>query len=84
MLGGGSGHIDIAYKDITSSGFVGFDQNWSNPLHCTIENHTYKNVLGWLHPKNIEPTPPTPTEITTKKKFPWFIVYRKLRNQKRR
>jgi len=44
------GHIDIAYNNITTASFNGFDQNWGGKA-AHIQNHNYNGVLGWLHPK---------------------------------
>jgi hypothetical protein len=32
-------------------GFKSFDQNWPHVDVCTITDHNYKNVYGWLRPK---------------------------------
>ena len=50
-VGGGYGHISLFLSGNIGS-FQSFDQNWSIPLFCTIENHSYNNVRGWLRPKN--------------------------------
>lgn len=50
-VGGGAGHIAIALKDCTINNLKSFDQNWSKPLYCTTESHTYTNVRGWLRSK---------------------------------
>ena len=55
------GHVDIAYSNISSSGFTSFSQNWGTPLECSLVNHNYTNVSGWLRLKS--PTPPTPGYI---------------------
>ena len=92
-VGGGYGHIAIVYQNVTSSNFVSFDQNWNTPLRCKIENHTYRNILGWLRKKGSSPSPeppdpgpepPSPTPSFTKKtKFKWVLYARKLRNDKK-
>lgn len=50
-VGKGAGHIAIALEGANIASFKSFDQNWSKPLYCTIENHSYSNVRGWLRPK---------------------------------
>jgi hypothetical protein len=56
-VGGGAGHIGIFLEgDINS--FKSFDQNWGNNKFSEIEEHGYKNVVGWLRAKpNIIPQP---------------------------
>lgn len=49
------GHVDIAYSNISLSGFTSFSQNWSTPLQCSLVNHSYNNVSGWLRKKGISP-----------------------------
>jgi hypothetical protein len=50
------GHIAICVEDGNTKNFKSFDQNWSKPLYCTLETHTYTgtnhNVVGWLKPKS--------------------------------
>lgn len=75
-VGGGYGHVDIAYQNISNTSFIGFDQNWNSPLRTSIENHNYNNVLGWLRKKS--PSPPIPTTFK-KSKFPFVLYARKLR-----
>ena len=59
--GGGAGHVSIVYSDISSSGYTGFDQNWSTPGRCSLDSHNYNYVLGYLKPKgSTPPTPPVP------------------------
>lgn len=56
--GGGYGHIAIATGE--NSGlkyFKSFDQNWSRVSYCEVINHTYKNVLGVIRPKNYSESP---------------------------
>lgn len=71
------GHVDIAYSNISSSGFTSFSQNWGTPLSCSLVNHNYTNVSGWLRLKQ-SPTP----EVTRKNKFN-FVLYG-YRNKMRR
>ena len=49
-VGGGAGHIAIALEKGTVGKFTSLDQNWSQKERVTVENHTYKNVSGWLRP----------------------------------
>lgn len=78
-VGRGNGHIAIVYKNISSSSFTSFDQNWNKPHKCTIENHNYDNVLGWIRKKGIIP----PIPITKKKsKFPWAALTNRIRNKR--
>lgn len=50
--GGGAGHIAIVRdNEAILDFFHSFDQNWSWPLHCTLENHSYKDVTYFLRPK---------------------------------
>lgn len=80
-VGGGNGHIAIVYENISSSSFTSFDQNWNEPHKCTIENHNYDNVLGWIRKKGI--IPPIPIPITKKKsKFPWAVLRNRIRNKR--
>jgi len=51
--GGGVGHVAI-FLDGDATNFVSLDQNWSKVEKVTIENHTYKNVSGWLRPKHTQ------------------------------
>lgn len=44
------GHISIFLQGSTSL-FTSFDQNYPTGSPCKLVNHTYKNVLGWLQPK---------------------------------
>lgn len=44
------GHIAIFIEGNTSS-FRSFDQNYPTGTPCHIQNHTYNNVIGWIHPK---------------------------------
>jgi len=50
-VGGGCGHIAICIQDGELNSFVSFDENWSTPLRCKIEAHTYLYVKGWLRSK---------------------------------
>lgn len=60
-VGGGAGHIAIALKGSTINTLKSFDQNWSKPLYCTLESHTYTNVRGWLRPKKTDIIDEMPT-----------------------
>lgn len=48
--GGGYGHVSI-FLEGGLMGFKSFDQNWPTLDVCTITDHNYKNVYGWLRPK---------------------------------
>jgi len=50
-VGYGHGHIAICIQDGDLNSFVSLDQNWSTPLRCKIEAHTYLYIRGWLRPK---------------------------------
>ena len=50
-VGNGHGHIDI-FVEGNVNGFTGFDQNWQG-RQAHLQNHNYKNVLGWLKPKTM-------------------------------
>lgn len=78
-VGGGAGHIAIAYQNIENDSFVSFDQNWNTPLKCNIETHNYVNVLGWLRFKNYEPIS---SEIIKKKKFNWAVFTKNIRKRR--
>lgn len=73
------GHVDIAYSNISGSGFTSFSQNWGTPLTCSFVNHTYTNVSGWLR-KKTEPVPPGETK-RTKFNFMLFGYYSKLKRR---
>lgn len=70
------GHVDIAYSGISSSGFTSFSQNWGTPLTCSLVNHDYTNVSGWLRLKS---TPPVGYIKKNKFNFVLFGYQRKLR-----
>lgn len=72
------GHVDIAYRYITTTNFQSFSQNWGTPLECSLVNHNYTNVSGWLRKKN-GPVPPTPTFERKKFNFVLFGYQNKLR-----
>lgn len=44
------GHIAVFLSGDTNT-FVSFDENFPVGSKCAKVKHTYKNVLGWLHPK---------------------------------
>lgn len=44
------GHISIFIEGDVNS-FDSFDQNYPIGSSCHIQKHTYKNVVGWLRPK---------------------------------
>jgi hypothetical protein len=59
----GVGHVAIAKGVGDTNRFDSFDQNWPSGSPCHFQNHDYKNVTGWLRPKNqqaISGTPPPP------------------------
>lgn len=72
-VGGGYGHIAVFIEGNVSS-FKSFDQNWSEPLYCTIENHSYSNVRGWMRAKNQQPEDPEGQVITTVSQITWDIL----------
>lgn len=52
-VAGGYGHIDICLSaSLDSQYFQGFDQNWGAKAAHKV-NHNYNNVVGWLHPKDL-------------------------------
>lgn len=59
-IGSQYGHIAI-FKQGNSKNFESFDQNFPTGSKCNIVNHSYKGVIGWLRPKNINDTPAAPT-----------------------
>lgn len=81
ILGDGAGHVSIVYLNPTSSGFTGFDQNWSTPGKCHLESHTYNHALGFLRPKGSpgpEPPGPTPGEEGGKNNYKkWLFSKRR-------
>lgn len=54
------GHIAI-FVTGDARRFVSFDQNWPTGSLAHLQEHTYRNVLGWLRPRR--PTPP------------WYVTY---------
>lgn len=44
------GHVGMCVSGRFLS-FTSFDSNWSTPRKARIEQHDYKNVIGWLRPK---------------------------------
>lgn len=49
--GGGFGHVAV-FVDGDVSKFTSFDQNWPTSSKPHLQNHYYKNVLGWIRPKD--------------------------------
>lgn len=45
------GHIAI-FIEGDANKFISFDENFPTGSPCHIQEHDYKNVIGWLHPKN--------------------------------
>jgi hypothetical protein len=70
------GHVAI-FKEGNVQTFLSFDQNWPVGSLCHFQNHSYKDVLGWLRPKNLE-LEITGPEITEQTKIdlgePWGIM----------
>lgn len=46
----GIGHVAICVTADLDT-FTSFDQNWPLASACHFQQHTYKNLLGWLHKK---------------------------------
>lgn len=63
-VGSGAGHVAIAVNNINEETFNSFDQNWNSPLLCSLETHTYNNVVGWLRPN---------ANITKKSNKKWLL-----------
>jgi low affinity Fe/Cu permease len=57
------GHISI-YVEGGTSLFTSFDQNYPIGSPCKLVSHNYRNVIGWLHPKQ----KPMSDTITIEKK----------------
>jgi len=53
-----SGHVAIFVEGDVNT-FTSFDQNFPTGSKCHLQEHTYKNVLGWLKPIK------SPTQDTT-------------------
>ncbi len=51
------GHIAVFIEGNVDN-FRSFDENFPTGSPCHIQNHTYVNVIGWLHPK-ISALPPS-------------------------
>lgn len=49
-VGSGHGHIAVVLEANVNS-FKSIDQNWSKPLHVSLETHNYSNVIGFLRKK---------------------------------
>ena len=52
IWGKSPGHIAIFVSGDTNK-FTSFDQNWPVKSPSHLQEHTYTNVLGWLHPKEV-------------------------------
>lgn len=63
-VGSGAGHVAIAFNNINEETFNSFDQNWNSPLLCSLETHSYNNVVGWLRPN---------ANITKKSNKKWLL-----------
>jgi hypothetical protein len=49
--GKGFGHVAMfIWGDVKE--FTSFDQNWPTLSKCTLTDHDYKHVVGYLRPKN--------------------------------
>ncbi len=48
---GAIGHIAVFIEGNTLR-FTSFDENYPTGSPCHVQEHSYLNVLGWLHPKN--------------------------------
>lgn len=59
------GHVAIfVHGDVNQ--FTSFDQNWPSGSLPHLQQHTYWNVEGWLHPKVLDPVvDPRDAEIST-------------------
>jgi len=53
-VGSGAGHVAICLE-ANDMNIHSLDQNWSVAEYVTEEDHTYKNVSGWLRPKKFYP-----------------------------
>lgn len=53
------GHIAIFVRKIDDNKFVSFDQNYPVGSKCHLQEHDYKNVIGWLRFKK-----PVSSDIT--------------------
>jgi len=74
-VGFGAGHISVVMKGNLYN-FTSFDQNWSKPLYCTIEVHTYQNVRGFLRLKGSTPPQLNPdTNMDYKKEFEKILTH---------
>lgn len=47
---GSAGHVAVFISGDENS-FKSFDQNWPVNSFCHVQDHNYKSVAGWLHPK---------------------------------
>lgn len=65
----GVGHISI-FVSGTASLFTSFDQNYPSGSPCHIVSHNYRNVLGWLRPKNMT----TDEMVISKKVFEELVT----------
>lgn len=73
-VGGGAGHIAICLDNANIASFKSFDQNWSKPLFCTIENHNYSNIRGWLRPKTKQESVDTNKIVTSVEQITYDIL----------
>ena len=52
VFGGVVGHVSVANGEGDNNTFTSFDQNFPLGSSCHLQNHDYKNVLGWLRPNS--------------------------------
>jgi hypothetical protein len=45
-----AGHVAICSGG-NAKAFISFDQNYPTGSPCKFVNHSYRGVIGWLHPK---------------------------------
>lgn len=74
------GHAGFANEDYNGSGYLEtYSQNYSGQL-VTLDNINTATFLGaWRYDEWNQPTPPVPT---ARKKFPWVLYARKIRDSK--
>ena len=62
IWGGIYGHIAI-FIEGNANRFTSFDENYPTGSPCHVQEHDYKNVLGWLHPKITQSSNDLQTEL---------------------
>jgi hypothetical protein len=81
IWGGTYGHIAIFLEGNTTR-FTSFDENFPTGSPCHVQEHDYKNVLGWLHPKVAPQTNDTTiNELRAQRDTNWNL-YQAERNAK--